>query len=662
MSRQRSGLVLALVFASCMRVAAQQGPGASTAPGSGADEGRLVKITSPQGRTDAVTKVRIVAQIKVPAEAGPAKAWFYVDEKLVGTVENGPPYSVDWIDENPFERREIVVRAQDTAGRTMEDKIVLPPFEITDSSDVTSVLLEASVYDKHGRIVSKLDPATFVIRENGLKQTPDQITKDILPTTIVLLVDNSQSMSRRMDFVRLSAERLATALRERDKIIVAPFNRQIGAITGPTSDAPTIAGAISAMRAQGGTAIVDAVGEGTRLLQGAEGRRVVILITDGYDENSKGDLDTALKTAESEQVSVYVVGVGGVAGISLKGERMLRKLAEKTGGRIFFPSREFQLLEVSQDVSADLFSRYLISYTPSDQNKDGSWREIAVEVPGDYIVRTRAGYFAPSPPPIRPTLEFTVMNSSHEYLDFAPDDLEVVEDGVVQKVETFQEAVEPVSMVMAIDESGSMVKSADAVRQAARDFVAAVRPEDSLALITFADHPIFAHMLGTTRQFTLDAIENYKPAGGTALYDALYNSLLTLNQVPGRHAVVVLTDGRDEDNPGTGPGSEHSFDEVLKLLRSVNAAIFPIGLGARVQRDVLEKLAAESGGQAYYPADASALEGPYKSVIENLRRRYVIIYTSSNSKHDGTWRTVEIRSRIGGLQIATSRGYFAPAQ
>jgi hypothetical protein len=93
-------------------------------------------------------------------------------------------------------------------------------------------------------------------------------------------------------------------------------------------------------------------------------------------------------------------------------------------------------------------------------------------------------------------LEFTVMNASQEYLDIAPEDLEIVEDGVVQKVDTFQEAVEPVSMVMAIDSSGSMVKSTDAVKQAARDFVAAVRPEDSLALITFADNPVFAHMLG----------------------------------------------------------------------------------------------------------------------------------------------------------------------
>ena len=652
MSRRRSGFILALAIAFGMTVAAEPQ----------ADEGYSVRITSPQGRTGAITKVRIVAQIKVPAVAGPAKAWFYVDGKLVGSVEDGPSYSVDWVDENPFERRELAVEVQDTTGRTMEDKVVLPPFEITDQSEVSSVLLDAGVYDSHNRLVSGLDPASFLIRENGVQQTADQITTQVLPTTILLLVDSSQSMSRRMDFVRLSAERLGAALRQRDKIIVAPFNKQIGAITGPTNDAATITGAIGAMRAEGGTAILDAVMEGSKLLQGAVGRRVVILITDGYDENSTGDLDSILKTVEAEQVSVYVVGVGGVAGISLKGERMLRQIAEKTGGRIFFPSREFQLLDVSHDVSTDVYSRYLISYTPSDRRKDGLWREISVQVPGEYVVRTRAGYFAPKPPPIRPTLEFTVMNSSHEYVDIAPEDFEVVEDGVVQKVDTFQEAVEPVSIVMAIDQSGSMLKSADAVRQAAREFVAAVRPEDKLALITFADHPLFAHVLGTTRQFTLDAIEAYKPAGGTALYDAVFNSLMTLKSVPGRRAVVLLTDGRDEDNAGTGPGSEHTFDDVLNVMRSVDAAIFSIGLGSRVGVDILQKLANESGGQAYSPRDVTILRDQYRSVIENLRRRYVISYTSSNDNHDGRWRAVAIRSRIAGMEIATRSGYFAPAQ
>src|ERR1700751_5920388 len=108
----------------------------------------------------------------------------------------------------------------------------------------------------------------------------------------------------------------------------------------------------------------------------------------------------------------------------------------------------------------------------------------------------------PGPPPIRPALEFPVTDAARGFVDITADDLEVVEDGAVQKVDTFQEAVDPVSIVMALDSSGRMKKAAEAVQRAARDFVVAVRPEDSLALITFADAPKFAHVLATNRQWS----------------------------------------------------------------------------------------------------------------------------------------------------------------
>ncbi|HWF84963.1 MAG TPA: hypothetical protein VG222_08960, partial [Vicinamibacterales bacterium] len=124
----------------------------------------------------------------------------------------------------------------------------------------------------------------------------------------------------------------------------------------------------------------------------------------------------------------------------------------------------------------------------------------------------------------------------------------------------------------------------------------------------------------------------------------------------------VLTDGKDENNPGTAPGSEHTLDEVLKLVNSVNATVFPIGLGTKVERPVLERLAAVSGGEALFPTDVTLLDAQYHRVIENLRRRYVLSYTSTNSLHDGSWRSVEIRSRTRDLVVATLGGYFAPGE
>jgi VWFA-related protein len=618
-----------------------------------------VRITSPLGRTGLAGVVRIVAQVHAPpGVTSPVR--FFVDGALVGTATAGPPFAVEWADENPFERREIVAETEDPLGRTVRDTIALPAFEITDVTEVTSVLLEAGVYDKTGRFMSQLTPDAFRVTENGVPQSLDLVTREAMPTTLLLLVDNSRSMSRRMEFVHQAAGRLATSLRPMDKLIVAPFTSHIESVTGPTTDRGTIVAAIDAMQASGGTAIFDSLLDAVQLLDGIEGRRAVVLITDGYDEISVNDVDTALTAAARAQITVYVVGIGGVAGISLKGETTLRRVADQTGGRVFFPPREIDLVPVSEAVATDSHSRYLLTYTPSDQNKDGTWRGITVSVADGYRVRTRAGYFAPKPPPIRPTVEFTATDRQRAYVSITADDLEVLEDGVPQTVDTFQEAVDPVSIVMAVDGSGSMKKSAEAVREAANTFVDAVRAEDKLALITFSDKPSFAHLLSTNRDWSRAAIAQYQTSGGTALYDALWNSVMHLKPEAGRRAIVLLTDGRDENNPGTGPGSEHSLEDVLTLNKSVGATIFAIGLGTKVDRAGLERLAQETGGDAYFPATGGELADQYRQVVENLRRRYVLSYTSTHGAHDGSWRAVQIVPRMPGVQVKTLGGYFAP--
>jgi Ca-activated chloride channel homolog len=621
-----------------------------------------LRITSPMGRTGAPATVRIVAQVQWPANTAvrPLHFRFLVDGAAVGTLESGPPYAVTWADENPFESREIVVEAEDDAGAVVRDKVTLPPYEIADETEVASILVDTVVYDAKGRAVSNLDKTEFTVRENGDPQNVDLFTRETLSSTVALLVDSSQSMAQRMPAVRQAAELLAKNLGTRDKIVIAPFNHRVGAITGPTSDLATTSQAIEAIKSGGGTAIVDAVDHMATLLHGVEGRRAVILITDGFDENSTIDVQAVVQKLQAEQITVYTVGMGGVTGVSLHGEGTFRKLTEGTGGRAFFPWREIDLLSVAKEIANDENSRYLITYTPSNQNKDGTWRAISVDVPKGYHARTRAGYRAALPPPIRPQIEFRITDKSSRYVNVAAGDVDVIEDGVTQSIDTFQEAIDPVAISLLIDRSGSMTRSAEIVKETAREFVKAVRPEDSLAMITFADQPFVEHAMSTNRQLSLDAIDKYKPLGGTALYDALWDALQQLKRVTGRRAIVVLTDGRDENNPGTGPGSAHTIDDVLELGREVGATIFPIGLGTRVDKPFLDHLAQLSGGEAYFSAVPAELADQFNGIIENLRQRYVLSYTSTNSKRDGAWRHVEIRPHGDSLLVTTAGGYFAP--
>ena len=635
--------------------------GASTQSHDRSKNELSVRITSPLGRTGGVGSVRIVAQVQAPSASVLGPVRFYVDNTLYKTDSDGPPYAVEWFDENPFERRELSVEVEDNLGNKGRGQVVLEAFEITEISEVASVLLEAGVYDRKGHFISGLKPTQFVVTEDGVPQAIDLVSHERVPATFTLLIDSSQSMSRRFDFVKDAASRLLTFLRPQDTVVVAPFSKRLAAFTGPTADRRTIVEAIQHIEPTGGTAILDTLIELTDRLPRAEDRRSVILISDGYDEHSKATFEDALARVKSAGLTIYVVGIGGVAGISLKGERELRRLANDTGGRVFFPPRPEELAAVYDLLAADAQNRYLVTYTPTNTQRDGAWRSVSLTTsPADYVVRTRAGYRAPKPPPIRPTLEFTVTDASGEYVEISANDLVVSENGVEQRVDTFHEAATPVSIVLALDASGSMRKSTDAVAAAAKAFVDSLRPEDKLELLFFSDGVLVAHDFMTNRQPSLDAITAYRPSGGTALYDALGGAFAALKRVEGRRAVVVMTDGRDENNAGTAAGSRQTLSQVIELAREIDATVLPIGLGTNLDKPGLERLADISGGVASFPADASELRDQFARTVENLRRRYVLAYTSTNGSRDGSWRTVEIRSRSARHVIRSRSGYFAP--
>ncbi len=622
-----------------------------------------VRITSPLGRTGVPGVIRVVAQVQTDADRGVVPVHFFVDGVVIGDDLDGPPYVVEWEDQNPYEAREIRVDVEDGRGGVVSDTVRLPALEIIEETSVSSVLIEATVLDEQNRYISTLGLDDFSLAEDGVPHALDLVQLQSLPTTFTLLIDASQSLHRRLDMIKAAARRLASRLREGDRVIVAPFRTTVESTTGPTADEPTITEAIGAISARGGTAILDALATVPEMFAHVEGRHVVVLLTDGYDEQSTTSYQEAMTSLQRLQATVYVVGIGGVAGISLKGETLLKRVAAQMGGRAFFPIRAEQLPDVHAAVAADAFHRYVISYTPQRQDADGSFRAIALTTPHpNYRVRAREGYFAPKPPPIKPAIEFSAAYASGAAGSLSADDLIVVEDGVVQQVESFEEAVSPISIAMVVDASGSMRRALPAAQAAARTFVNSLRPTDPLALVRFADRVLVEHDFSERRETTSEAIERLQAAGGTALWDALHDSMLMLQQRAGRRAIVLLSDGRDENNPGTAPGSERTLAEVLDLVRETDTVVYAIGLGANVDRPALERIAEMSGGTATFPLEAAALEGEYQRVLDTLRQRYVLGYTSTNSTRDGAWRNVVIAATPDGVTIRSAGGYRAPAR
>jgi Ca-activated chloride channel homolog len=620
-----------------------------------------IRITSPLGRTGIPGPVRIVAQIahREDTTLGPVR--FFMDGQLLGEDGEGPAYAVVWNDDNPFLDHTFAVAVADVSGRSATDQITLKGFEVSDETRINSVLVETTVKDKTGRFVGGLAERHFNVFEDGVPQKLDLVQTEEVPTTFALLVDSSQSMSYRMDFVRDAARRLSDFLRPKDKVIVVPFSKTLGPLTGPTDDKATIIGAIDAMRSAGGTAIYDALIATAKRMDGLEGRHAIVLLTDGYDENSKHTRADALAAVRKADATIYSVGIGGTAGISLEGRDMLKVIATESGGQAYFPVRDEQLPFVQERVASDVQNRYLLSYTPSNQEPDGRWRAIRVAMGDNSLaVRAKTGYFSPSPPPVRPVLEFLVLDRNRRFVDVTASDLVVTEDGEIQEVDTFQEAVSPVSIVLVLDASGSMRKQVEAVKAAGNEFIKSLREEDGLMVLSFNDRTTFHNDLTTRRESSVEAVNKYQVNGGTALYDAVGDALQRLSTVPGRRVVVVMSDGKDENNAGTGPGSRRTLDEMLDMVGDVGATVYAIGFGEKADRAVMEQLAGMSGGEALFPMDGASLLTDFQRVVESLRRRYVISYTSTNYERDGAWRDVKIESTSPDMIIRSRGGYVAP--
>ena len=207
-------------------------------PASPNDDAASIRITSPLGRTGLTGTIRIVARFETTGDKLPERVEFLVDQVPLATDSDGPPYEALWVDDNPFERRELRARAVFESGPALTDTVVLNPLSVAEATEVTSVALDTAVINDKGQFVRGLTAGQFTIFENEQPQTLDVVTQRREPALFAVLVDSSQSMAYRADSLRSAARRLLDPLAPDDEVLVAPFSKQILHITGPTTDRP----------------------------------------------------------------------------------------------------------------------------------------------------------------------------------------------------------------------------------------------------------------------------------------------------------------------------------------------------------------------------------------------------------------------------------------
>jgi len=271
------------------------------------------------------------------------------------------------------------------------------------SVDVALVDVPFTVTDKKGRSIRNLKRESFKVYEDDRLQTIKNFSAEAnLPMTIALLVDTSGSVKERLRFEQEAAVQFfkSALVQKKDRAAVLSFDTRVDLVQDFTDDANVLAGAVRKMRAGGGTALHDAVHLAvTKKLAGEDGRRIIVMITDGDDTSSRLSMNTALEDAQRNDVIIYAIstnstGLGGEK--NKKGDDVLKRFTETTGGKVFFPDKLEDLSSNFNSIRQELRFQYALAYSPTNLLRDGAFRRIRIEPANkDHVARARTGYFAP---------------------------------------------------------------------------------------------------------------------------------------------------------------------------------------------------------------------------------------------------------------------------
>ncbi len=276
--------------------------------------------------------------------------------------------------------------------------------QYTIEKTVDEVNLIFTVTDKHGAFIPNLRQSDFALLDDG--KAPERVTSFTqqvnLPLRVGVVIDASTSIRSRFQFEQQAAnEFLLNILKsKRDKAFVMGFDVTPNVTADWTNNIDALETGVNRLRPGGGTALFDAVYTACRdkLLDASRGlepvRRAMVLVSDGDDNQSRAYLDDAIKMCQRSETIVYAVSTNWTPSRG-KGDAVLQKITEATGGRTFFPPSVEEVSASFASIEQELRSQYELTYKPADFKPDGAFRTIYLFANDRrYQVRARKGYFA----------------------------------------------------------------------------------------------------------------------------------------------------------------------------------------------------------------------------------------------------------------------------
>ncbi|HTB97307.1 MAG TPA: VWA domain-containing protein [Terracidiphilus sp.] len=290
-------------------------------------------------------------------------------------------------------------------GLLISAGIRLPAQDVTLHVDVRLVNVFVNVTDAHGAIVGGLTRDDFAVSEDGRPQDIAIFERQSeLPLNLTLGIDTSASTYKDRGLEQVAAKRFVHALmRQQDQMSVIEFDTFVTQLTHFTNNVAQIDRGLDHIHGEGGTALYDAIYLGSQGLGPKQGRKVLVLVSDGGDTVKSTSYAQALEQALRNEVMIYSiidVPIEASAGRDLGGEHALITLAEQTGGKSFY-AEAGGLDKAFAQVSNDLRTQYLLGYYPHNQEPGTSFHRLHVSVPRAaaeaFNIRYRTGYYADKP-------------------------------------------------------------------------------------------------------------------------------------------------------------------------------------------------------------------------------------------------------------------------
>ena len=340
---------------------------------------RIVEISNPLGGI-----LNVEARVRVPAEAELDRVEFYWNEALVETFES-EPFRVELPAPDAGSQDFVRVVAYLSDGTWIDDAQLLSGTSLSERLEVNLVQLHVVVTDRDGKPVQNLSPEAFSVRLRGKEQQIERLgPAEEVPLILGVVIDTSESMwSLMVDTQKAGSQFVANTLREGDSAFLVDFDTQPRLAQDTTTDLMRLLKTFGGLTADGFTALYDAVIFSMLQFEEAEGRKALVLLTDGDDYRSRYGPRRCIQYGNRLGVPVYIISLAGIHNARRNLRRIdLEGISEGTGGQVYYISEMQELTDAYRSINNELRSQYILTFSTARELGEEELESLDVEVEG----------------------------------------------------------------------------------------------------------------------------------------------------------------------------------------------------------------------------------------------------------------------------------------